>query len=68
MTNQIDVTKLSKKDQYKIVKEILEHNKELRQAIQKVTPNDTETISMEYIEKIISQDFKRYDEVFRRLA
>ena len=68
MTVEIDVKKLSKIEQFKIVKEILEYNTELRQAIEKVTPNIHEEISMEYIEKIISQDFKRYDEVFRKLA
>jgi hypothetical protein len=68
MTIEIDVKNLSKADQYKIMQEILMHNDELKNAIEEVVPNMERSITMEYIDKIIAEDFKRYDDVFRRLA
>ena len=33
-----------------------------------IVPIQDQVISLEYIEKLIDQDFDRYDEVFRKLA
>lgn len=68
MANVIDVKTLSKEEQYQIVIEILRNNNELKTKLEKVVPNSEDEISMEYIEKLIDQDFERYDEVFRKLA
>jgi hypothetical protein len=68
MANVIDVKTLSKEEQYQLVIEILRNNNELKTKIEKVVPNSEDEISMEYIEKLIDQDFERYDEVFRKLA
>jgi len=40
----------------------------LKSNFDRVLPNPNDEISMEYIEKLIAQDFERYDEVFRKLA
>jgi hypothetical protein len=68
MEKAIDVKKLTTEEQYNLIIEILTYNKELKTAFNKVLPNPEKTVTMEYIEKLIEQDFKRYDEVFRKLA
>ncbi len=68
MASVIDVKTLSVKDQFEIIIEILQNNKKLRTEFDKIVPIDGDNVSMEYIERLIDQDFERYDEVFRRLA
>jgi hypothetical protein len=68
MASVIDIKTLSKEQQYQLVIDILKHNKELKSNFDRVLPNPNDEISMEYIEKLIAQDFERYDEVFRKLA
>ncbi|MBK8052547.1 MAG: hypothetical protein IPK35_04510 [Saprospiraceae bacterium] len=68
MDSVIDVRTLSKEQQYQLVMDILKHNKELKSNFDRLLPNPNDEISMEYIEKLIEQDFERYDEVFRKLA
>ncbi len=68
MANVIDVKALSKEEQYQLVFDILRNNYELKTKLEKIVPNSDDEISMEYIEKLIDQDFERYGEVFRKLA
>jgi hypothetical protein len=68
MEKAIDVKKLTTEEQYNLIIEILNYNKELKTAFNKVLPNTEKDITMEYIERLIEEDFKRYDEVFRKLA
>lgn len=68
MASVIDVKTLSVKDQLEIIIEILQNNKNLRAEFDKIVPLDDDNVSLEYIERLIDQDFERYDEVFRRLA
>ena len=68
MASVIDVKTLSKKEQFEIVIDILRNNKMLRTEFDKIVPLEGDNVSMEYIEKLIDQDFERYDEVFRKLA
>jgi predicted transcriptional regulator len=68
MASVIDVKQLTKKEQFELVMEILQINQELKKELDKVISNEGDDISMTYIEKLIDQDFERYDEVFRRLA
>ncbi|MBK9255427.1 MAG: hypothetical protein IPM42_08070 [Saprospiraceae bacterium] len=68
MASVIDVKTLSKKQQYELVIDILKYNQELKSEFQKIVPIEDDELSMEYIEKLIEQDFERYDEVFRKLA
>ncbi len=68
MASVIDVKTLSKKQQYELVMDVLKYNQELKSEFQKIVPMEDDELSMEYIEKLIDQDFERYDEVFRRLA
>ena len=68
MASVIDIKTLSKAQQYPLVIDLLKHNKELKSNFDRVLPNPNDEISMEYIEKLIAQDFERYDEVFRKLA
>ncbi|MBK8347854.1 MAG: hypothetical protein IPL08_09545 [Saprospiraceae bacterium] len=68
MASVIDVKTLSKREQFEIVMEILQNNKMLRTEFDKIVPLDGDNVSLEYIEKLIDQDFERYDEVFRKLA
>ncbi|MEY3421784.1 MAG: hypothetical protein RIR48_2080 [Bacteroidota bacterium] len=68
MASVIDIKTLSKEQQYQLVIDILKHNKELKSNFDRVLANPNDEISMEYIEKLIAQDFERYDEVFRKLA
>ena len=68
MASVIDIKTLSKEQQYQLVIDILKYNKELKSNFDRVLPNPNDEISMEYIEKLIAQDFERYDEVFRKLA
>jgi predicted transcriptional regulator len=70
MKIEIDVATLSKQDQKAIVFEILKFNKELYKEIAEIVSSDDDEseVSMEFIDKLISQDFERYDEVFRKLA
>jgi len=59
---------LTKREQFELVMEILQINQELKKELDKVISNEGDDISMTYIEKLIDQDFERYDEVFRRLV
>jgi predicted transcriptional regulator len=68
MASVIDVRTLSKEEQYQLVLDILKHNSELRSKVNNIVNNVNEELSMEYIEKLVNQDFERYDDVFRRLA
>jgi hypothetical protein len=68
MASVIDVKALSKEEQYQLVIDVLKHNKDLKLGFEKIVSNPRDDISMEYIEKLIDQDFERYDEVFRKLA
>lgn len=68
MASVIDVKTLSKEEQYQLVLDILKHNSELRSKVNNIVNNVNEELSMEYIEKLVNQDFERYDDVFRRLA
>ena len=68
MASVIDVKQLTKKEQFELVMEILQINQELKKELDKVISNEGDDISMTYIEKLIDQDFERYDEVFRRLV
>ena len=68
MASVIDIKTLSKEQQYQLVIDILKHNKELKSNFDRVLANPNDEISMEYIEKLIAQDFEQYDEVFRKLA
>ncbi len=68
MSNVIDVKTLSQEEQYQLLADILNCNIELKNKIEKVVSNEDDDITMEYIEKLIDQDFERYDEVFRKLA
>ncbi len=68
MASVIDVKALTKKEQFELVIEILRNNKMLKTEFDKIVPIDGDDISMDYIEKLIDQDFERYDEVFRKLA
>jgi hypothetical protein len=68
MASVIDVKTLSKKQQYELVIDVLKYNQELKSEFQKIVPIEDDELSMEYIEKLIDQDFERYDEVFRKLA
>lgn len=68
MAVEIDVKSLSKKQQLELVLEVLKNNTELRSELQKIVPNESANLSLDYIEKLILQDFERYDEVFRKLA
>ena len=68
MASVIDVRTLSKNEQYKLVIDVLNFNKELKSEFNKIVPIENEELSMEYIERLIEQDFERYDEVFRKLA
>ncbi|MGB4837490.1 MAG: hypothetical protein WBP08_00725 [Saprospiraceae bacterium] len=65
---EIDVKSLSKKQQLELVFEILKNNIDLRTEFQKIVSNESEDLSLDYIEKLILQDFEIYDEVFRKLA
>lgn len=65
---EIDVKSLSKKQQLELVFEILKNNIDLRTEFQKIVSNESEDLSLGYIEKLILQDFEIYDEVFRKLA
>jgi hypothetical protein len=51
-----------------LVFEILKNNIDLRTEFQKIVSNESEDLSLDYIEKLILQDFEIYDEVFRKLA
>jgi predicted transcriptional regulator len=64
----MDVKQLTKREQFELVMEILQINQELKKELDKVISNEGDDISMTYIEKLIDQDFERYDEVFRRLV
>lgn len=68
MANIIDVKSLSKEEQYQLVIDILKCNNELKAKFEQVVPNTDHDISIEYIDKLVDQDFERYDEVFRKLA
>ncbi len=68
MASIIDVKTLSKKEQFEIIIDILRNNKILRTEFNKIVPLEGDDVSMEYIEKLIDQDFERYDEMFRKLA
>ncbi len=59
---------MTKREQFELVMEILQINQELKKELDKVISNEGDDISMTYIEKLIDQDFERYDEVFRRLV
>jgi hypothetical protein len=68
MENTIDIKKLTKEEQYKLVIEILKFNKDLKSTFEEVVPNPKDELDLSYIEKLIDQDFERFDEVFRKLA
>ncbi len=68
MASVIDVKTLSKQQQLELVLDILKCNNELKSQFHKILPIKDDELSMEYIEKLIDQDFERYDEVFRKLA
>jgi hypothetical protein len=68
MASVIDVKTLSKKEQFELIIDVLKYNKTLKSEFHKIVPIEDDEISMEYIEKLIDQDFERYDEVFRKLA
>jgi hypothetical protein len=68
MASVIDVKTLSKQQQLELVMDILKCNSDLKSQFHKILPIPDDELSMEYIEKLIDQDFERYDEVFRKLA
>ena len=59
MASVIDVKTLSKEEQYQLVLDILKHNSELRSKVNNIVNNVNEELSMEYIEKLVNQDFER---------
>jgi len=61
----LDVSTLSTEEKVALVQKIFESDKNIEA---KVKGNDTIGVSEEELKKIVDQDFKRYDKVFKALA